>query len=71
VMLCRWCGVHVVLCTCYTFGTGIHVVLCACHTCCVVAIWYYVCPLCSRGIVNVYLLCCTMCMYIYCVVHQV
>jgi len=67
--LCRWCCVHVILCTCCTYGTGVHVVLCTCHTCCVAAMWYYVCALCNRGIascvfvvlysVYIYVLCCT------------
>jgi len=63
------CNVQVVLCTCCTYGTGVRVVLCACHTCCVEGMWYYVCALCSHGIVTcvfvvlyfvyVYELCCT------------
>ena len=67
--LCRWCCVHVVLCTFCTYGTGVHVVLCACNACCVASMWYYVCVLCSCGIVTcvlvllysiyVYVLCCT------------
>lgn len=66
--LCRWCFVQVVLCTCCKYGTGLHVVLCACRTCCVVGMQYYVCALCSHGIVtgsfvmlyvvHVYVLCC-------------
>jgi len=64
-------------CTCCTYGTGVHVVLCACRTCCVMGIRYYVCALCSCGIVScvfivlyslyVYVLCHTssvvVCMY--------
>ena len=65
---CRWCCVLVVLCTCCTYGTSVHVVLCACCTCCVAGMWYYVCALCSHGImtcvfivlysVYIYVLCC-------------
>ena len=40
---------QVVLCTC---GTGVHVGLSACCTCCVVGMRYYVCALCSHGIVT-------------------
>jgi len=51
-MLCKSCGVQVVLCTCCTYDTTTHVVLCACHTCCVEGMWYYVCALCSHGIMT-------------------
>jgi len=82
-MLCRWYYVQVVLCTCCIGGTSVHVVLFACRTCCVVYMQYYICALCSHGImtsvfvvlysVYVYILCCTLgvsvCMC--CVVHRV
>jgi len=70
----------VVLCTCCTYSTGVHVVLCAYHTCCVVGMRYYVCALCSCGIVTcvfvvlysvyVYVLCFTLgvgvCIVLWC-----
>jgi len=49
-MLCRWCSVPMVLCTCCIYGTSVCVVLCACNPCCVMGIHYYVCASCSRGI---------------------
>ena len=50
-MLCRWCSVQVVLCTCCTYGIGVCMVLCACRRCCVIGMQYYVCELCSHRIV--------------------
>ena len=51
-ILGRCCGVQVVLCTCCTYGTGVHVVLCACNRCHALHMLYYVCALCSRGIMT-------------------
>ena len=47
---------QVVLATC---GTGAHVGLSACSTC-VVGMWYYVCALCSHGIMT----------YVFIVLHS-
>lgn len=49
---CKWCGVQVVLCTCCIYGIGARVVMCACGICCVVGLWYYICALCSHGIMT-------------------
>ena len=78
--LCGWCGVQVVLCTSCTYGTGVRVVLCSCHTWFVVVMLYYVCALCSCGIVTcvfpvlyftyIFVFCLTPCVVVlmYCVV---
>ena len=52
--LCRWCHVHVVLCT-HDAGAAmykwysihvLHVVLCACRTCCCVHVVLWACHIC-------------------------
>lgn len=58
-----------VQCTCCTYGTGVNVVLCACRTYCVAGMRYYVCALCSHGIMTyVFIMLYTRCRYMYCVV---
>lgn len=54
-----------VLCTCRTCGSGVHVVLCACRTHCIVYMQYYICALCSCGIMTcvfvvLYYVCCVV-----------
>jgi len=58
------------MCTCCTYGIGVLAVLCACRTCYVAGMQYYVCELCSCGIViyvfivlysvYIFLFCCTL-----------
>ena len=62
-----------VLCTCCRYGTGVNVVLCKCHTCGVAGMWYYVCALCSRGIMTcVFIVLHFVYVYVLCFfVHQV
>jgi len=67
--LCTWCREHVMLSTHCVGGAVytwyyvhvVHVVLCVCRTCCIVYMRYYVCALCSRGI----MMCVFIMLYIY------
>ena len=64
-----WCSTHVVQVVLSTCGIGGCVGLSACCTCYVVGMWYYVCALCSHGIMiyafimlrsrHIFVLCCT------------
>ena len=56
-----------VLCMCCKYGTSVHVVWCACRTCCVEGMRYYVCALCSHGIMTcVFVMLYSVYVYVFC-----
>lgn len=64
-VLRMWFYVQMVLCTYCTHGIGLHVVLYSCHISCIAGMWYYVCALCSCGIVTCVLIVLYFVLYMY------